>query len=77
MASKKKPALTEVKDFTGNPVRIGDKVVYIQKGVYGGSAELAFGVVEGLSKVFGADCVVIKDGIRTMKPTSQSFYKVG
>ena len=76
MTTKKKPALTEVKDFNGNPTRVGDKVVYIQKGVYGGSAELAFGTVEGLSRVFGADCVVIKDGIRTMKPTSQSFYKV-
>lgn len=76
MASKKKPVITEVKDFTGNPVHIGDKVVFIEKGVYGGSAELAFGKVEGLSRVFGADCVVIKDGIRTMKPTSQSFYKV-
>jgi len=77
MATKKKPALTKVKDFAGNPVRVGDKVVYIQKGVYGGSAELAFGTVEGLSRVFGADCVVIKDIVRTMKPTSQSIYKVG
>ena len=76
MASKKKPEITEVKDFNGTPVHVGDKVVFIEKGVWGGSAELAFGVVEGLSKVFGADCVVIKDGIRTMKPTSQSFYKV-
>ena len=77
MASKKKPAITEVKDFNGTPVHVGDKVVYIQKGVYGGSAELAFGTVEGLSRVFGADCVVIKDIVRTMKPTSQSIYKVG
>jgi hypothetical protein len=76
MATKKKPALTEVKDFTGNPVRVGDKVVFIEKGIWGGSAELAFGVVEGLSRVFGSDCVVIKDGIRTMKPTSQSIYKI-
>lgn len=76
MASKKKPAITEVKDFTGNPVHIGDKVVFIEKGVYCG-AELAFGKVVGLSRVFGKDCVVIKDGFSTMKPTSQSIYKVG
>ena len=73
MASKKKPTLTEVKDFNGTPVHVGDKVVYIKKGVYGGWAELAFGNVVDL---FGSDCVVIKDGIRTMRPTSQSFYKV-
>lgn len=77
MATKKTQTITEVKDFNGTPVHVGDLVVYIQKGVYGGSAELAFGNVEGLSRVFGADCVVIKDGIRTMKPTSQSIYKVG
>ena len=77
MKKESKAKITEVKDFTGNPVRVGDKVVYIQKGVYGGSAELAFGTVEGLSRVFGADCVVIKDIVRTMKPTSQSIYKVG
>lgn len=76
MASKKKPALTEVKDFNGTPVHVGDKVVFIEKGVWGGSAELAFGVVEGLSKTFGKDCVVIKDEFRTMKPTSQSIYKI-
>ena len=76
MASKKKPAITEVLDFNGTPVHVGDKVVFIEKGVYCG-AELAFGKVVGLSKAFGKDCVVIKDGIRTMKPTSQSIYKVG
>lgn len=78
MASKKKkPALTEVKDFNGTPVHVGDKVVYIQKGVYCG-AELAFGTVKGLSRVFGKDCVVIEDDIGfKSKPTSQSIYKVG
>ena len=75
MASKKKPALTEVKDFNGTPVHVGDKVVYIAKTYC--TSELAFGTVAGLSTVFGKDCVVIKDGIITRRPTSQSFYKVG
>jgi len=77
MKKESKAKITEVKDFAGNPVRVGDKVVYIQKGVYGGSAELAFGNVIDLIRLFGSDCVVIKNGIRTMRPTSQSFYKVG
>ena len=73
MASKKKPAITEVLDFNGTPVHVGDKVVYIKRGVLGRSAELAFGVVEGLSK----GCVVIKDIVRIMQLTSKSIYKVG
>ena len=77
MASKKKPALTEVKDFNGNPTRVGDKVVYIQKGYC--TSNLAFGVVIGLSRVFGQDCIVIDNygGLKLDKPTSRSFYKVG
>ena len=75
MASKKKPAITEVLDFNGTPVHVGDKVVYIAKTYC--TSELAFGTVTGLSKVFGRDCVVIKDEFRTIKPTSQSIYKVG
>ena len=78
MATKKakKPALTEVLDFNGNPTRVGDKVVYIAKTYC--TSELAFGTVSGLSKVFGKDCVVIEDdfGFKS-KPTSQSIYKVG
>lgn len=73
MASKKKSPITEVKDFNGTPVHVGDKVVYIKRGVLGRSAELAFGVVEDLSK----GCVVIKDIVRIMQLTSKSIYKVG
>ena len=80
MATKntKKPALTEVPDFNGNPTRVGDKVVYIAKTYC--TSELAFGTVTGLSKVFGKDCIVIDkygDGLHKVKPTSQSFYKIG
>lgn len=76
MASKKKPALTEVKDFNGTPVHVGDKVVYIAKTYC--TSELAFGTVTGLSKVFGKECVEIEDDIGfKRKSTSQSFYKVG
>ena len=71
----KKPTITEVEDFNGTPVHVGDKVVYIAKTYC--TSELAFGTVTGLSKVFGRDCVVIKDEFRTIKPTSQSIYKVG
>lgn len=79
MATKKakKPTLTEVPDFNGNPTRVGDKVVYIAKTYC--TSNLAFGTVIGLSKVFGKDCVVIDkfgDGLFKDKPTSQSFYKV-
>jgi hypothetical protein len=75
MASKKKPAITEVKDFNGTPVHVGDKVVYISKTYC--TSELAFGTVIGLSKVFGKNCVVIDDDGWKAKPTSQSIYKVG
>lgn len=76
MASKKKPTLTEVKDFNGTPVHVGDKVVFIEKTYC--TSNLAFGTVTGLSKVFGKDCVVIEDDIgNKSKPTSQSIYKVG
>ena len=76
MASKKKPVLTEVKDFNGTPVHVGDKVVYIVKTYC--TSELAFGTVIGLSKVFGKNCVVIEDDVGCKsKSTSQSFYKVG
>lgn len=78
MATKKskKPILTEVPDFNGNPTRVGDKVVYIAKTYC--TANLAFGVVSGLSRVFGQDCVVIDKygGLSKDKPTSLSFYKV-
>lgn len=78
MATKKskKPALTQVPDFNGTPTHIGDKVVYIEKTYC--TANLAFGVVTGLSRVFGQECVVIEDecGFKS-KPTSRSFYKVG
>lgn len=75
MKKESKAKIAEVKDFNGTPVHVGDKVVYIAKTYC--TSELAFGTVTGLSKVFGKDCVVIKDGIRTMKPTSQSIYKIG
>ena len=76
MASSKKPAITEVKDFNGTPVHVGDKVVFIEKTYC--TSNLAFGIVTGLSKVFGKDCVVIEDGFGfKSKPTSQSIYKVG
>ena len=76
MASKKKPVITEVKDFNGTPVHVGDKVVFIEKTYC--TSNLAFGIVTGLSKVFGKDCVVIEDGFGfKSKPTSQSIYKVG
>ena len=76
MASSKKPAITEVKDFNGTPVHVGDKVVYIAKTYC--TAELKFGTVSGLSKAFGKKCIVIEDDIGCKsKPTSQSFYKVG
>ena len=71
---KKKSAITEVADFNGNPTHIGDKVVFIYKTYC--TAELKFGTVTGLSKVFGCDCIVIDDGIFKHKPTSQSFYKI-
>ena len=75
MASKKKPALTEVKDFNGTPVHVGDKVVYIAKTYC--TSNLAFGTVTGLSKVFGKKCVVIEDDVGCKsKPTSQSIYKI-
>ena len=72
----KKPALTEVLDFNGTPTHIGDKVVYIAKTYC--TANLEFGVVTGLSRVFGQDCVVIDTfgGLGHDKPTSRSFYKV-
>jgi hypothetical protein len=71
----KKPAITEVKDFNGTPVHVGDKVVYIAKTYC--TSELAFGTVTGLSKVFGKKCVVIEDDLGSKsKPTSQSIYKV-
>ena len=72
----KKPALTEVKDFNGTPTHVGDTVVFIYKTYC--TAELMFGKVEALSRVFGQDCVVIDPhgcGIKS-KPTSRSFYKV-
>ena len=73
----KKPTITEVKDFNGTPVHVGDRVVFIKKVIMGGSIELAFGVVKSLSKVFGKKCVVIEDDIGCKsKPTSQSIYKV-
>ncbi len=78
MASKKKPTLTEVKDFNGTPVHVGDTVVYIAKTYC--TANLAFGKVSALSRVFGQDCVVIKNesgGWVEAKPTSRSIYKVG
>lgn len=78
MASKKKPALTEVLDFNGTTVHVGDRVVYIAKTYC--TSELAFGTVIELSRVFGKDCVVIDkfgDGLFKSKPTSQSIYKVG
>lgn len=76
MASKKKPPLTEVKDFNGTPVHVGDKIVYIAKTYC--TSELAFGTVTGLSKVFGKKCVEIEDDIGfKRKSTSQSIYKVG
>ena len=76
MANKKNPAITEVKDFNGTPVHVGDKVVYIEKTYC--TSKLAFGTVTGLSKGFGKDCVVIEDDIGfKSKPTSQSIYKVG
>ena len=72
----KKPAITEVKDFNGTPVHVGDKVVYIAKTYC--TSELAFGTVTGVSKVFGRECVVIEDDIGCKSnPTSQSIYKVG
>lgn len=76
MASKKKPSITEVLDFNGTPVHVGDKVVYIAKTYC--TSELAFGTVIGLSRVFGKKCVVIEDDIGCKsKPTSQSIYRVG
>lgn len=74
--AKKKPALTEVPDFNGNPTRVGDKVVYIHKTYC--TSELRFGEVVGLSKVFGRECVVINECGESIKskPTSQSFYRV-
>ncbi len=75
MATKKIPALTEIPDFVGNPVRVGDTVVFIHK--YGNSGcSFMFGEVSGISKAFGADCVVLDDGIFKCKPTSQSIMKV-
>ena len=78
MKKESKTKITEVKDFTGNPVRIGDKIVYIEKGPWRGTAELAFGTVSGLSKAFGKKCAVIENDYGgKSKPTSQSIYKVG
>lgn len=75
MATKKKPAITEVKDFNGTPVHVGDKVVYIEKTYC--TAGLAFGTVTELSRVFGQDCVVVEDKIGfKRKSTSRSFYKI-
>ena len=75
MKKESKAKITEVKDFNGTPVHVGDKVVYIAKTYC--TSELAFGTVVGLSKVFGKECVVIEDkfGFKS-KPTSQSIYKV-
>ena len=76
MKKESKAKITEVKDFNGTPVHIGDKVVFIEKTYC--TSNLAFGIVTGLSKVFGKDCVVIEDNLGfKSKPTSQSIYKVG
>ena len=78
MKKESKAKITEVKDFNGTPVHVGDMVVYIAKTYC--TANLAFGKVSALSRVFGQDCVVIKrDGCDWVeaKPTSRSIYKVG
>ena len=76
MKKESKAKITEVKDFNGTPVHVGDKVVYIAKTYC--TSELAFGTVTGLSKVFGKECIEIEDDIGfKRKSTSQSFYKVG
>ena len=78
MKKESKAKITEVKDFNGTPVHVGDTVVYIAKTYC--TANLAFGKVSALSRVFGQDCVVIKHESGNWvaaKPTSRSIYKVG
>ena len=62
-----------MKDFLGNELNVGDKVIYISK--HGSSAvKLARGVVARLTNTLAI--IEDQDGIWTRSCTSQNIYRI-
>lgn len=60
-------------DFQGNPTKIGDCIVYVER--FGSTSKLAMGIVAGITSDFAKECIVI-NGVVPNRITSRDFYKV-